>query len=43
VRPRQIDGPHVVKRHAGKELVNPQWQPFELLSRDLRHRASFAV
>jgi hypothetical protein len=32
-----------MKRHAGKEFVNPQWQPFEFLSRDLRHRASFAV
>jgi hypothetical protein len=40
---RQIDGPHVMKRHAGKKVVNPQWQPFELLRRDLWHRASFVV
>src|ERR1700730_16096669 len=38
--PRQIDGPHIMKRHAGKKVVNPQWQTFELLCRDLRHRAS---
>ncbi len=24
-RTRQIDGPHVMKRHAGKKVVNPQW------------------
>ena len=29
--PRQIDGPHIMKRHAGKKLVNPQWQPFKFL------------
>jgi hypothetical protein len=23
--PRQIDGPHVMKRHSGKKVVNPQW------------------
>src|SRR5229473_4948095 len=32
-----------MKRHAGKKGVNPQWQPFELLHRDLWHRASFVV
>src|SRR5271169_1696403 len=42
-RPRQIDGPDIMKRHAGKKVVNPQLQPFELLSRDLRHRASFVT
>jgi len=42
-RTRQIDGPHVMKRHAGKKVVNPQWQLFELLCRDLGHRASFVV
>jgi hypothetical protein len=40
---RQIDGPHVMKRHAGKKVVNSQWQPFELLCRDLGHRAPFVV
>jgi hypothetical protein len=29
-----------MERHAGKKVVNPQWQPFELLRRDLWHRAS---
>src|SRR4029077_10036043 len=38
--PRQIDGPHIMKRHAGKKVVDPQWQPFELLRRDLWHRGS---
>ena len=28
-RPLQIDGPHVMNRHAGKKVVNPQWQPFD--------------
>ena len=42
-RPRQIDGPHVLKRQAGKKVVNPQRQPFELWRRVLWHRASFAV
>ena len=28
---RQIDGPNVVKPHSSKKIVNPQWQPFELL------------
>src|SRR5260370_37365888 len=42
-RPRQIDGPYVMKRHTSKKVVNPQWQPFELLCRDLGHRASLAV
>jgi hypothetical protein len=42
-RPRQIDGPHIMKRHAGKKVVNPQWQPFELLRRDLWHRVPFVV
>jgi hypothetical protein len=32
-----------MKRHAGKKVVNPQWQPFELLRRDLWHQVSFAV
>jgi hypothetical protein len=32
-----------MKRHAGKKGVNPQWQPFELLCRDLWHRASFVA
>jgi hypothetical protein len=32
-----------MKRHAGKKVVNPQWQPFELLCRDLGHRASLVV
>ena len=32
-----------MKRHAGKKGVNPQWQPFELVRRDLWHRASFVV
>jgi hypothetical protein len=27
-----------MKRHAGKKVVDPQWQPFELLARDLWHR-----
>jgi hypothetical protein len=35
----QSDGPHVMKRNAGQKVVNPQWQPFEFLRRDLRHRA----
>src|SRR4029077_8396925 len=38
--PRQIDGPHVMERHTGKKVVDPQWQTFELLRRDLWHRAS---
>jgi len=42
-RSRQIDGPHVMKRHAGKKVVNPQWQPFELLCRNLGHPASLVV
>jgi LytS/YehU family sensor histidine kinase len=42
-RTRQIDNPHVMKRHAGKKVVNPQWQPFELFCRDLKHWASFVV
>jgi hypothetical protein len=32
-----------MKRYAGKKIVNPQWQPFELVRRDLWHRASFMV
>src|SRR6266498_1474297 len=32
-----------MKRHAGKKGVNPQWQLFELLRRDLWHWASFVV
>src|SRR5262249_23595356 len=24
-RPRQIDGPHVMKRHVSKKVVNPKW------------------
>src|SRR6266481_6837490 len=32
-----------MKRHAGEKGVNPQWQPFELLRRDLWHRAFFVV
>jgi len=36
--PRQIDCPHVIKRHAGKKVVDPQWQPFELLRTDPWHR-----
>ena len=42
-RARQIDGPDIMKRHAGKKVVNPQWQPFELLCRNLGHRACFVV
>jgi hypothetical protein len=26
-----------MERHAGKKIVNPQWKPFELSSRDLWH------
>src|SRR5262245_55791563 len=37
---RQLDGPHVMKRNAGKKVMNPQWQPLKLLRRDLWHRAS---
>jgi hypothetical protein len=29
-----------MERHAGKKLMNPQWQPLELLRRDLWHLAS---
>jgi hypothetical protein len=29
-----------MERHAGKKVMNPQWQPFELLRRDLWHRVS---
>jgi hypothetical protein len=36
--PRQLHGPNVVKRHASKKTVNPQWQPFKFLRRDLWHR-----
>jgi hypothetical protein len=32
-----------MKRHAGKKVMNPQWQPFELSRRDLWHRTSSAV
>src|SRR6266536_1678793 len=32
-----------MKRHAGKKGVNPQWQLFELLRRELWHWASFVV
>ena len=32
-----------MKRHPGKKVVNPQWQPFELVRRNLGHRASFVV
>jgi hypothetical protein len=32
-----------MKRHARKKVVNPQWQPFELLCRDLGHWASFVA
>jgi hypothetical protein len=42
-RPRQIDRPHIMKRHADKKVMNPQWQPFELLCRDLGHWASFVA
>jgi len=42
-RPRQINRPHIMKRHTREKVVNPQWQPFELFCRDLRHRASFAA
>jgi hypothetical protein len=37
--PWQIDGPHVVERHAGQKVMNPQGQPFELVGRDLWHQA----
>lgn len=40
-RPRQIDRPHIMKRHAGKKIT--QWQPFELLCRDLGHGAVFVA
>jgi hypothetical protein len=32
-----------MKRHAGKKVVNTQWQPFELLWRDPGHQASFVA
>jgi hypothetical protein len=32
-----------MKRKAGKKVVDPQWQPFELLCQDLGHRASFVA
>jgi hypothetical protein len=31
-----------MKWNTSKKVVNPQWQPFVFLSRDLRQRASFA-
>src|SRR5262245_3081304 len=37
--PRQIDDPHVVERHASEEVMNPEWEPSELLRRDTWHRA----
>src|SRR5262249_39065315 len=37
--PWQIDGPHIMQRHAGKKVVDPQGKPLELLRRDLWHRA----
>jgi hypothetical protein len=40
-RPRQIDRPHIMKRRAGKKVT--QWQPFELLCRDLGHGAVFVA
>jgi hypothetical protein len=40
---RQTDGPDVMTWNAGKKIVYLQWQLFELLRRDLWHRASFAV
>jgi hypothetical protein len=41
--PRQINGPRVMKRHAGKKVVNPQGQPFELLDRDAWHGTFLVV
>jgi hypothetical protein len=35
-RARQIDGPHVVQRHAREKRVDSQGKPFELLVSDLR-------
>jgi hypothetical protein len=29
-----------MERHAGKNVMNPQWQPLELSRRDLWHRVS---
>src|ERR1051326_655896 len=36
-RSRQVYGPHVVKRHTRKKIVNPEWQPFELSLSNLWH------
>jgi hypothetical protein len=30
-QPRQINGPHIVERNVGEELMNPQWHALELL------------
>jgi hypothetical protein len=32
-----IYDPSVMKGHASEQVVNPQWEPFEFLCRDLRH------
>src|SRR5262249_27781891 len=38
--PRQIDGPHIIKRNSAKKVVHPQLQTLELVCRDLRPLAS---
>jgi hypothetical protein len=39
--PWQIDGPRIVQWYTGEEGMDPEWQPFELVRRDLWHRTRF--